>query len=296
MTGIAANIGSVQRFQRAMSMSRRLGASVFDGAGFALSTRIPAGSTYSGPLLRVRRDVDNAEADFGAVLTPGASGNRWLDTTALLAFCGSGSGFVTRWYDQSGNGRNAVQATTTRQPRIVNAGSVDVVNGVPSLYFTGTTFMLGVQMVVAGGHVVNTVAWPGSNATMRIISQGNNASQPITVGVTLRSNGASGWQLSSGNNFTVGGGAQSSAQVNTGTNNGSTITIRRNGTQVGSASVTTGDITAPYTVNISGFNSAEGELFLGYAPEIVVFYVFPGLTNVLNLERSQGAAFGITVA
>lgn len=268
---------------------------VFAGAAVAYSTRIPASSTYNGPLIRARRSSDNTEADFGVAPQPDANGNRWLDTTALLAFCGAGSGFVTTWYDQSGNGRNAAQATTTRQPRIVNTGVVDIANTRPSLYFTGSAFMLGVQMVASGGLVVNAIAWPGNNSTMRLVSQGNSSSQPVGVGVTLRSNGGSGWQFSSGNNFTIGG-SNSGLQVNTGTNSGSAITIRRNGTQVGSASVTTGDLTAPYNVNISGFNNAEGELFLGYAPEIVVFYVFPGLTNVLNLERSQGAAFGITVA
>ena len=33
-------------------------------------------------------------------------------------------GFVETWYDQSGNGNNAVQATASLQPKIVNAGSL----------------------------------------------------------------------------------------------------------------------------------------------------------------------------
>lgn len=39
------------------------------------------------------------------------------------------SAFVTTWYDQSGNARNATQAIAANQPRIVNAGAVDKVNG-----------------------------------------------------------------------------------------------------------------------------------------------------------------------
>ena len=35
-------------------------------------------------------------------------------------------GFVTTWYDQSGNGSNATQGTTTMQPQIVDAGSLVV--------------------------------------------------------------------------------------------------------------------------------------------------------------------------
>tara|TARA_R100001129_G_scaffold61490_1_gene41822 strand:+ start:333 stop:2606 length:2274 start_codon:yes stop_codon:yes gene_type:complete len=34
------------------------------------------------------------------------------------------SGFVETWYDQSGNGRDAVQATASKQPKIVNAGTM----------------------------------------------------------------------------------------------------------------------------------------------------------------------------
>jgi len=40
-----------------------------------------------------------------------------------------GNGFVTTWYDQSGNAKNTTQATAANQPRIVNAGVLDLVNG-----------------------------------------------------------------------------------------------------------------------------------------------------------------------
>jgi len=39
-----------------------------------------------------------------------------------------GTGFVETWYDQSGNGNDATQATSGRQPKIVDAGSL-VANG-----------------------------------------------------------------------------------------------------------------------------------------------------------------------
>ena len=75
-------------------------------------------TAYAGPLVRVRRSSDNAEADIGY----GADG--WLDEASLLAHVGAGDGFVTTWYDQSGNGRDATQATAGHQPNIVNAGVV----------------------------------------------------------------------------------------------------------------------------------------------------------------------------
>lgn len=73
--------------------------------------------TYSGPILRVRRDSDNTEQDIGFNPTTGI-----ISTTALAAFVGSANGFVTKWYDQNLT-VDAVQATTTKQPKIVNAGT-----------------------------------------------------------------------------------------------------------------------------------------------------------------------------
>jgi hypothetical protein len=52
-----------------------------------------------------------------------------LDAEALLNFVGNGDGFVTIWYDQSGNGRNAAQTTPAAQPRIVSNGAIETQNG-----------------------------------------------------------------------------------------------------------------------------------------------------------------------
>lgn len=89
-------------------------------------------AAYAGSAIRVRRSSDNTEADIGF----DSSGN--LDTAALLVHTGSNDGFVVTWYDQSGNGLDATQATTTVQPRIVNAGTVEtMLGGKPALRFSG---------------------------------------------------------------------------------------------------------------------------------------------------------------
>jgi len=49
----------------------------------------------------------------------------------------TGSGFVARWYDQSGNNRHAVQTATGLQPLIVESGSLIFENGKPCLKFDG---------------------------------------------------------------------------------------------------------------------------------------------------------------
>lgn len=84
-------------------------------------------SAYTGPAVQVRRSSDNTTQNIGFL----ADGS--LDTAALTAFVGSGSGFVTTMYDQSGNSRNAVQASTANQPIIVNAGALVTIGGKPAL-------------------------------------------------------------------------------------------------------------------------------------------------------------------
>jgi hypothetical protein len=75
----------------------------------------------------VRRSSDNTEQDIGF------NGNA-LDTAALSSFVGSGSGFIRTIYDQSGNDRHMQQANTAVQPRIVNAGTIDLLsNGSPAI-------------------------------------------------------------------------------------------------------------------------------------------------------------------
>lgn len=84
-------------------------------------------SSYAGSALRVRRDSDNTEQDVGFT----AQGD--LDVAALLSFVGAGSGYVTTWYDQSGNAAHATQSTATSQPRIISAGAVEIEGGRPTL-------------------------------------------------------------------------------------------------------------------------------------------------------------------
>jgi hypothetical protein len=91
-------------------------------------------SAYTGNAIRVRR-TDLTESNIGFT----AAGN--LDTTALLAFTGTGAldnGFITTWYDQSGNARNATQTTALNQPQIVSSGSVITENGKPASDWNGS--------------------------------------------------------------------------------------------------------------------------------------------------------------
>jgi hypothetical protein len=107
----------------------------FSGAAAAYSLR-RLRNAYTGSCIRVRRSSDNAELDIGFTSTG------VLDTAALLAHVGAGNGFVTTWYDQSGNARNLTQATAGNQPRIVISGVLQTLNSKPIIPFNGTSDFL----------------------------------------------------------------------------------------------------------------------------------------------------------
>lgn len=105
---------------------------LYPNAAAAYSVRLLRGAHYTSSAIRVRRSNDNAEQDIGFT-TAGE-----LNTSALTTFVGSNSGFIVTWYDQSGNANNATQSTPANQPRIVNAGVIDSVNGKTSFRFDGS--------------------------------------------------------------------------------------------------------------------------------------------------------------
>jgi len=128
-------------------------------------------SAYSGSAIRVRRSSDNTETDIGF---SGAN----LDTSSLTSFCGSGNGFVTTWYDQSGNGNNATQSTAANQPQIVSAGSVILKNSKPSVNFDGSNdfFSLSSSIATSTNYSFFTAAYNESSATGDTYMSGGSGS------------------------------------------------------------------------------------------------------------------------
>ena len=106
----------------------------YPGAKRAYSVR-KISSSYTGDAIRVRRSSDNAEQNIGFV-------GEDLDTSALTSFVGANDGFITTWYDQSGNGSNATQTTAATQATIVSAGTIYTAGTKPAIYASsGRSFM-----------------------------------------------------------------------------------------------------------------------------------------------------------
>jgi hypothetical protein len=97
----------------------------YSGAAAAYSLRL-LDSTYSGNAIKVRRASDNTEQDIGF-------SNNELDTSSLESFCSGTDGFITTWYDQSGNANSIVVSTASQQPKIVSSGSTITDGGKASI-------------------------------------------------------------------------------------------------------------------------------------------------------------------
>ncbi|MFV9084529.1 arabinofuranosidase catalytic domain-containing protein [Serratia fonticola] len=97
----------------------------------AYSMRTLSAGRYVGPLVRVRRGSDSVEQDFYA-----RAGS--VNVDEVKAFVGSASGFVTVWYDQSGNGLHAFQPVVASQPMIAKNGVMVLFNGKSCVMFDGT--------------------------------------------------------------------------------------------------------------------------------------------------------------
>jgi len=104
----------------------------YTGSAAAYSLRSLSSSTTN--VVKVRRSGDDAELDFTASEVSGGTLAAWV-----VAGGGTEDGFVTTWYDQSGNTNNATQATAASQPKIVSSGTLVTENGKAAVDFDGSS-------------------------------------------------------------------------------------------------------------------------------------------------------------
>lgn len=91
---------------------------------------------YLGPAFRVRRSSDNSETDIGF----GPTGD--LDYVSLINFVQGQTGYIPVWYDQSGNGRNAVQIVAAVQPTVEENGVLNQIGQRSAFHGTGFQYLV----------------------------------------------------------------------------------------------------------------------------------------------------------
>lgn len=93
-------------------------------------------SSYTGPVVKLRRGSDNVLQSFyantaGALTTSAGTG------TLLSTWLNGTTGYVEAWYDQSGKGNNVSQPTTSNQPALSVSGTEVCIHLTGNKYLSG---------------------------------------------------------------------------------------------------------------------------------------------------------------
>jgi hypothetical protein len=108
-------------------------------------------------------------------------------TTTTIQVQGD-TGFVSQWYDQSGNDNHATQGTAASQPKIVDGGSLVTKLGQPSMDFTtGSTMLLSDSFSITETESAVFAIWqPAQDSATTVQSRNRtlfgNASSQIYIG------------------------------------------------------------------------------------------------------------------
>ena len=176
-------------------------------------------SSYTGYAINVYNG--STYADIGFV-------NQQLDTASLASHCGSNSGYIRHWYDQSSNSHTMSQSTASAMPKIYDGATQSVVveNNRPAIQFDGIDDILQASSVLISGTGARSIF---------VVARTNSVSPPSTI-ISLQS---------------------SSAQVNTGEHYAFTpeVAIRVNGNEVFSnnpmTSQSVGSLHLPASSNVT---------------------------------------------
>lgn len=255
------------------------------GASAAYSLR-RLSTAYTGNLIRVRRSSDNTEQDIGY------NSSNVLDETALTSFVGAGNGFITTWYDQSGNGYNTVQTTAANQPRIVNSGTVDKENSKPCAVFDGSNDFVattGTPFSATSNTLIAVSKQSALGSYKRLFNIGNFA-----AGRYLGSDNNTNDMLAIFNNstFTCSGGVSLSQNVSIMYNSGTSGVLRNNGLQVNTVTASAASYLSKNLFIGNDEQSNVGYFWNGTGQEFI-FYPSSQGTNASGIETNINTFYSI---
>jgi uncharacterized protein (TIGR02145 family) len=266
-------------------------------------------SSYSGPLIRIKvgasfydvyPDVSTTKFSLSSKISASVStynaavSAESLNALSTVITTGSTDATVAIWYDQSGNGVNVLASSPNA--KIIASGSINTINGQPTINFTGTNSYLTSSTTVnyssQSNATVNAVAQnvASTNYISGILSTGDNGGWGLIYNPT--NNDHKGyWVDASGGNGAFSNEYTSEAKIVTGTigtiASGTSSFIYINGTQKGTRgaqSIANGTTDRIYVGSRGNF---AGRQFIGNISETIMFPKTLNADERAALESSQ---------
>lgn len=233
--------------------------------------------------------------------SPDEFANLWGWWQADAGITKDGSDLVSNWADQSGNGRDLVQATGANQPTWIDAQQ----NGLPSIDFDGTaSFMQVSSGVPATGAntrcIIAVIINPTISASdiYQHVCHYGQANAGLAYGATIRSYTPQTTNPGPGNHYWGSGfgnvDAYSSGldSVLTLWYDGTDDHMRLNGTEYASKTVALNtDSSVPFIV---GRRITAGEYYDGGIGELVVYSTAPSVTDIALIEAALMTRWGLS--
>lgn len=205
----------------------------------------------------------------------------------------AGDGFVTTWYDQSGNERNATQVTASSQPQIVNAGVVETVGTYPAIVHDGvddglvTASWGNIPQPFTRSYVIRVPSSFSPSSTAHIINTATGT--PNTAEYYPRPLEVSQF---GGNPGAVTSVTASEHAVFTSIYNGAGSFIVKNGVASSTANSGTNGFTG---IRLGGFNGLISFSATTFQ-DLIVFQSALSTADRQTLEQNQGDYYGITIS
>ena len=230
--------------------------------------------SYAGPLIQVRRSSDGNTQNIYA----DSLGN--LDVSSLSSFVGTGNGYVTTWYDQSGHGNNSTQIIAAKQPLIVNSGTIYTLNGAPTLYFDGNGYLNTASISLSQPDTIQLVG------KYDVIKAGAN----FTDGFTTTKRQAIGqksnkWNLYAGTGQSNGT-LDTNSHIFTGVFNGANSQLNIDNTTVIDANSGRDVFTSQFIG--AGYQSSSANGMIGRITEYIVYPFVLNRINSATYDASTG--------
>jgi len=225
--------------------------------------------------------------------------------TGIPAYDDEVDGFVETWYDQSGNGRDATQATAGNQPQIVNAGSL-VTEG---LLFNGTSNYLSATISpyftsndCAMFSVSNWDGGGGGADGRRFIVEPTSPSSDVFQPALTIASGSSPQELIAYAGKLGAFHSVTSSNYSSGTDilasydkSGDTLSLYTNGVLQGSDDFDATPLPSANGINIGTYRLANNRWFSGNITELVI-YPTGQSSNRTAIEANIAAKYGITLS